>query len=207
MGVSVVRYPGGNFVSGYRWEDGIGPVAARPRRRDLAWHSIETNEFGLDEFARWAATAGVEMMYAVNLGTRGITEAVDVLEYANHPEGTHLSDLRRANGATQPYGIGLWCLGNEMDGRWQIGHKSADEYGRLAAATARAMRSADPSLELVACGSSGASMPTFGNWEATVLEHAYDEVDFISCHAYYEEHDGDTASFLASAVDMDQYIA
>ncbi|BCB90144.1 arabinosylfuranosidase ArfA [Phytohabitans suffuscus] len=206
LGVTVVRYPGGNFVSGYRWEDGIGPREGRPRRRDLAWHSIETNEVGIDEFARWAGKADVEVMYAVNLGTRGVQEALDVHEYANHPEGTTLSELRRANGAAKPYGITLWCLGNEMDGPWQTGHKTAHEYGLLAAATARALRSAEPGLELVACGSSSSAMPTFGTWESTVLEHAYDVVDYVSCHAYYEEVAGDLGSFLASAVDMDRFV-
>lgn len=206
LGVTMVRYPGGNFVSGYRWEDGIGPRDRRPRRRDLAWHSVETNRVGIDEFARWAAKADVEIMYAVNLGTRGVQEALDVHEYVNHPEGTALSEMRRANGAAKPYGITLWCLGNEMDGPWQTGHKTAHEYGLLAASTARALRSAEPGLELVACGSSSSAMPTFGAWEATVLEHAYDFVDYVSCHAYYEELDGDLGSFLASAVDMDHFV-
>jgi alpha-L-arabinofuranosidase len=206
LGVSLVRYPGGNFVSGYRWEDGIGPADKRPRRREIAWHSVETNQFGLDEFARWAGKADIEMMYAVNLGTRGVQEALDVHEYANHPGGTQLSDLRRANGTEQPHGIRLWCLGNEMDGPWQTGYKTATEYGRLAAQTGRALRAADPDIELVACGSSGSTMPTFGSWEATVLEHTYDVVDYISCHAYYEEQDGDLGSFLASAVDMDRFV-
>ncbi|MBG0817074.1 alpha-N-arabinofuranosidase [Planomonospora sp. ID82291] len=206
LGVTTVRYPGGNFVSGYRWEDGIGPVEDRPRRLDLAWHSTEPNHVGLDEFVRWSRKAGVEPMMAVNLGTRGIQEALDLLEYCNVESGTHWSDLRRANGAAEPHAIRMWCLGNEMDGPWQIGHKTAREYGRLAAATGRAMRMLDRDLELVACGSSGSSMPTFGTWEATVLEEAYDVVDYVSCHAYYEEHDGDLASFLASAVDMDHFV-
>ena len=145
-------------------------------------------------------------MLAVNLGTRGVAEALDLLEYANHPAGTTLSDQRVANGAPDPHGVRLWCLGNELDGPWQTGHKTAAEYGRLAAETARAMRQAEPDLELVACGSSHSSMPTFGSWEATVLEEAYDVVDYISLHAYYEEHDGDPGSFLASAVDMDRFI-
>jgi len=206
LGVTMVRYPGGNFVSGYRWEDGVGPREQRPRRRDLAWRSIETNEVGIDEFAKWAEKADVEIMYAVNLGTRGVQEALDVHEYVNHPEGTALSELRRANGAEKPYGIKLWCLGNELDGPWQTGHKTPEEYGLLAAGTARALRQAEPDLELVACGSSSSSMPTFGTWESTVLEHAYDLVDYVSCHAYYEEHDGDLGSFLASAVDMDFFV-
>ncbi|GAA4721272.1 alpha-N-arabinofuranosidase [Phytohabitans rumicis] len=207
LGISTVRYPGGNFVSGYRWEDGIGPLADRPTRLDLAWHSTEPNTFGLEEFIRWTRKAGVEPMMAVNLGTRGVQEALDVLEYCNIASGTRLSDLRIANGAKEPHGVRMWCLGNEMDGPWQIGHKNADEYGRLAAQTARAMRMVDPDLELVACGSSGSAIPTFGQWEATVLEHAYDVVDYVSCHAYYEEKDGDLGSFLASAVNMENFIA
>jgi alpha-N-arabinofuranosidase len=206
LGVTVVRYPGGNFVSGYRWEDGVGPRADRPVRRDLAWHSLETNEVGIDEFMRWAAKAGVEVMYALNLGTRGLQEALDVHEYLNHPDRTRLAELRRANGTPTPYGIKMFCLGNELDGPWQTGHKTAYEYGRLAGETARALRSAEPSLELVVCGSSNSSMPTFAAWEAEVLEQAYDAVDYISAHAYYEPIDGDLASFLASAVDLDHFV-
>ncbi|MBU8861663.1 alpha-N-arabinofuranosidase [Micromonospora sp. WMMB482] len=207
LGVSLVRYPGGNFVSGYRWEDGIGPVTDRPVRRDLAWHSLETNEIGIDEFMRWAGKAGVEVMYALNLGTRGVQEALDVQEYLNHPDRTRLAELRRANGAEKPYGVRMFCLGNEMDGPWQTGHKTAQEYGRLAGQTARALRSAEPGLELVVCGSSSSSMPTFAAWEAEVLELTYDAVDYISAHAYYEPVDGDMASFLASAVDMDHFVS
>lgn len=206
LGVSVVRYPGGNFVSGYRWEDGVGPVEDRPRRLDLAWRSVETNAFGLNEFMAWTKHAGVEPMLAVNLGTRGIQEACDLLEYTNHPGGTHLSDLRRAHGAEQPHGVRLWCLGNEMDGPWQIGHTTAENYGRLAAETAKAMRQVDPDIELVVCGSSNANMPTFGSWEATVLDHTFDHVDYLSLHAYYEQHGEDRASFLAAAVGMDRFI-
>ncbi|TDO50596.1 alpha-N-arabinofuranosidase [Kribbella sp. VKM Ac-2527] len=206
LGVSLVRYPGGNFVSGYRWEDGVGPQDQRPRRLELAWHSIETNQFGLDEFIRWCAKAGVEPMMAVNLGTRGVQEALDLQEYSNHPSGTAWSDLRVQHGEESPYGVKLWCLGNEMDGPWQIGHKTASEYGRVAAETARAMRMVEPDLELVACGSSSSAMPTFGTWEREVLRECYDLVDQISCHAYYGNDDGDTASFLASAVNMDRFI-
>ena len=206
LGVSLVRYPGGNFVSGYRWEDGVGPVEERPVRRDLAWHTLETNAVGVDEFAYWAGEAGVEVMYALNLGTRGVQEALDAHEYMNHPKGTELSERRRSNGASEPHAVSIFCLGNEMDGPWQTGHKTAHEYGRLAAEVGRALRSAEPGLELVACGSSSSMMPTFGAWESTVLELAYEQVDYVSAHAYYEEVDGDLASFLASAVNMDQFI-
>lgn len=206
LGITTVRYPGGNFVSGYRWEDGIGPVDQRPTRLDLAWHSTEPNLVGVDEFMRWCRRAGVEPMMAVNLGTRGVQEALDLLEYCNVPGGTYWSDLRRRNGTAEPHGIRMWCLGNEMDGPWQVGHKTATEYGRLAAETAAAMRRIDPGLELVACGSSGSAMPTFGDWERAVLTEAYDAVDYLSAHAYYYEEDGDLASFLASAVNLDAFV-
>jgi alpha-N-arabinofuranosidase len=206
IGPTVVRYPGGNFVSGYRWEDGIGPVDQRPARLDLAWRSSEPNTVGIHEFDAWARAVDTEVMMAVNLGTRGLQEACDLLEYTNHPGGSYWSDLRIANGAEDPFGYKLWCLGNEMDGPWQIGHKTAYEYGRLAAETGRAMRLIDPDIELVACGSSNAQMPTFGAWEDEVLTQCYDEVDYVSLHVYYAESDGDTASYLASAVDMDHFI-
>lgn len=206
LGVSTIRYPGGNFVSGFRWEDSVGPVEERPRRLDPAWHSTETNEVGLHEFQSWLDKVGSDLMLAVNLGTRGTQEALDLLEYANIPSGTTLTDQRAANGRPTPFGVRMWCLGNEMDGPWQLGHRSADDYGKIAAQTARAMRLVDPDLELVVCGSSSAHMPTFGEWERVVLTHAYDEIDHISCHAYYEERDGDLGSFLASAVDMERFI-
>jgi alpha-N-arabinofuranosidase len=206
LGVTAVRYPGGNFVSGYRWEDGVGPVQDRPERLNLAWHSTEPNTFGLNEFMTWADQAGVEPMMAVNLGTRGIEAACNLLEYANHPAGTALSDLRIAHGVPDPYQIKLWCLGNEMDGPWQLGHKSAEEYGRLAAETAKAMRAVDPTIELVVCGSSMPTMPTFGAWEATVLEHTYDHVDYISVHAYFTNDPDDRAGWLASGHAMDTFI-
>ena len=206
LGVPVLRYPGGNFVSGYNWEDGIGPREQRPSRLDLAWRSIESNQVGVDEFAAWARGVGSAPMMAVNLGTRGVDAARNLLEYCNHPSGTYWSDLRRANGAAEPHDVKLWCLGNEMDGPWQIGHKTAEEYARLAAETAKAMRRVDPSIELAACGSSHSRMPTFGTWEATVLAETYDLIDYISLHSYYEQHDDDRDSFLASAVNLDRFI-
>ncbi|GGO65690.1 alpha-N-arabinofuranosidase [Microbacterium nanhaiense] len=206
LGSTTIRYPGGNFVSGFRWEDSVGPREKRPVRRDLAWHSLETNQVGVDEFARWLKLTGSELMMAVNLGTRGIEAALDLLEYCNHPSGTALSDQRIANGTPEPHDIRMWCLGNEMDGPWQTGYMTADDYGKLAARTAQAMKAADRGLELVVCGSSGSSMPTFGDWERTVLEHAYEHVDFISCHAYYQERRGDLDSYLASSLDMQYFI-
>ncbi len=212
LGVTTIRYPGGNFVSGYRWEDGVGPKDERPRRLDLAWHSTETNQFGLHEMKRWLDSVdGNELMEAVNLGTRGLQEALDLLEYANIPSSTELADLRRINGAEEPFNIAMWCLGNEMDGDWQLGHKTAEDYGTLAASVARGMRQIDPDVELVVCGSSSHEMDTFGAWEETVLEKTYELVDFISCHAYYHpelQPDGtrDMVSFMAAGVDMDNFI-
>ena len=206
LNVPVVRYPGGNFVSGYNWEDGIGPKTARPRRLDLAWQTTETNQVGVDEFSAWARKAGAGVMMAVNLGTRGPDAARNLVEYANHPGGSYWSDLRRANGTADPHGIKLWCLGNEMDGPWQIGAKTADEYGRTACETAKVMKWVDPTIELVACGSSSRAMSTFPSWESTVLDHTYEHVDYLSLHTYYGNRDGDTPNFLARSLDMDQFI-
>jgi alpha-L-arabinofuranosidase len=204
--VSVVRYPGGNFVSGFNWEDSIGPRESRPKRLDLAWFTTESNQFGLHEFCDWSKEVGSEVMYAVNLGTRGVDAARDIVEYANHKGGSYWSDLRRQNGADQPFGIKLWCLGNEMDGPWQIGQKTAYEYGRCANETAKVMKWVDPSIEVVACGSSAYDMPSFGAWEMEMLDQCYENVDYISLHRYYTNPTHDTANFLAKSVDMDAFI-
>lgn len=206
LNVPIVRYPGGNFVSNFFWEDSVGPVSQRPRRLELAWRSTEPNTVGLGEFSRWAKKAGTDIMMAVNLGTRGIDAACNLLEYCNHPSGTKYSDLRIAHGAAEPYAIKTWCLGNEMDGPWQVGHKTAREYGRLADETAKALRQIDPGIELVACGSSNTGMASYPQWEATVLEEAYDSVDYISLHTYYGNPENDTPNFLARSDDMDHFI-
>jgi alpha-L-arabinofuranosidase len=203
---TIVRYPGGNFVSGYRWEDGVGPRERRPRRLDLAWASTETNGFGTDEFIDWCAAAGVEPMLAVNLGTRGPDAARSLVEYCNHPGGTALSDLRRTHGRERPHGVRFWCLGNEMDGPWQMGAKTPAEYGRIAAEAAKLMRWVDPTIELAACGSSARNMPTFGTWEEVVLEHCFDHVEYISLHTYLNNYADDTPAFLASADLIDTFI-
>lgn len=206
LNVPIVRYPGGNFVSGYNWEDAIGPVNQRKRRLDLAWRTIEPNLIGLNEFMDWCSKANTEAMMAVNLGTRGPDEARDIIEYSNIAGGTYWSDLRISHGYRTPHNIKTWCLGNEMDGPWQTGSKTAVEYGRIACETAKVMKWVDPSIELVACGSSSLLMPTFPDWEATVLEHTYDHVDYISLHQYYGNRDKDSANFLAQSMGMDQFI-
>ena len=204
--VPLIRYPGGNFVSNFFWEDSVGPMENRQPRLDLAWRTLEPNTFGLDEFARWTKKAGADVMMAVNLGTRGIADACNLLEYCNHPSGTKYSDLRRSHGHEEPYHFKLWCLGNEMDGPWQIGRKTMDEYGRLSEETAKAMKLIDPTIELVSCGSSFRDMPTFPQWEATTLEHNYDYVDYISLHQYYGNLNQDSSDYLAQSDDMEEFI-
>jgi alpha-L-arabinofuranosidase len=206
LGPTIVRYPGGNFLSGYNWEDGVGPKDKRPTRLDLAWGSTETNEFGTNEFMTWAKAAGVEPMFAVNLGTRGPDEARHFIEYCNHPGGTYYSDLRRSHGFEQPHGIKFWCLGNEMDGPWQICQKTATEYGRVAQETAKVMRLVDPSVQLTACGSSNHAMPTYGHWEQEVLERCFDKVDFISLHQYFRNDANDIKSYFSVIEDLDSFI-
>lgn len=210
LNVPIVRYPGGNFVSQYKWEDGIGPKEDRPKRLDLAWRSIETNEFGIHEFMNWAEKVGTKANMAVNLGTRGIMAAANLVEYCNFPGGSYWSDLRKKNGQEKPYNIKTWCLGNEMDGPWEIGQKTAYEYGHLANEAAKAMRAVDDSLELVACGSSSMDNPTFGDWERIVLDQCYDNVDYLSLHRYYgfynDDDPTDLKNYLGKNVDLDQFI-
>ncbi len=206
LGPTMLRYPGGNFVSNYHWEDGVGPKDERPTKLDLGWRALESNQVGTDDFLSWCRRLGIEPMMAVNLGTRGITEALELLQYTNGSEATSFPARRVANGYPEPHDVRVWCLGNEMDGPWQMGYKTPEEYARLAEETARAMNRYDGHLELVVCGSSNSGMPTFGTWERVVLERCFDQVDHISAHAYYEPHGGDVSSFLASAEDMHRFI-
>jgi alpha-N-arabinofuranosidase len=202
----LVRYPGGNFVSNYDWTDGIGPQAERPVRLDYAWRTTETNAVGTDEFIRWCRKAGTAPMLAVNLGSKGFTEALAMLEYCNHPGGSYWSDLRRKNGSPDPHDVRVWCLGNEMDGPWQMNHRTAHEYGRIANEVGRGMKTFDPTLELVACGSSHAHMPTYPSWEAEVLDECYDAVDYISLHTYWDNYDDNYLNFVAKSVPLERYI-
>ncbi len=209
LGVPIIRYPGGNFVSGYNWLDGIGPKANRPRVLDKAWNTVNSNEFGTDEFLAWCRLADTEPLLAVNLGTGTAEEAAALVEYCNVEKGTRWSDLRRKNGVAGAYKVKNWCLGNEMDGPWQIGHMTATEYGLKAEDAARQMRYVDPSLKLVACGSSGPGMPTYLEWDREVLEQCYDYVDAISLHRYFnnaEDTGGDSSKFLAMNLSMERQI-
>jgi|TARA_B110000971_G_scaffold56423_1_gene57450 alpha-N-arabinofuranosidase len=206
LDIPAIRYPGGNFVSAYKWEDGIGPQEDRPVRLDLAWRSKETNQVGINEFANWSKEAGIDMMLAVNLGTRGIEEARNFVEYCNHPSGTYWSDLRRSHGVADPYGVKMWCLGNEMDGPWQIGHMEAKEYGRLADETSKAVKAFGNGIETVVCGSSNDQMPTYPDWERQVLEECYENVDYISLHKYFGNSSHDTLNYFAKIEETGRYI-
>ena len=201
-----IRLPGGNFVSAWDWKDSIGPKEQRKVHLDPAWYQYITNEVGHDEYLQWAEKVEAEPMYTINLGTGGIRDAMDIVEYTNHEGASWWSDLRKKNGHEKPYGVKVWYLGNEMDGPWQLGHKTMEEYGRLAEETAKAMKLIDPSIELVSCGSSALDMPTFPKWESTTLENTYDYVDYVSMHQYYGNRDDDTADFLACSDDMDEFI-
>jgi alpha-L-arabinofuranosidase len=210
LGVPIIRYPGGNFVSGYNWMDGVGPKPQRPVVLDRAWNSLETNQFGTNEFIDWCATVGAEPLLGMNFGTGTVEMAAAYVEYCNVDRGPRWSELRRSHGHDRPHNVRYWCLGNEMDGPWQIGQLQAREYGRKARDAAKQMRVIDPNLHLIACGSSGTFMPTYLAWDREVLEECYDQVDGISLHAYYgntKEWSGNsTARYLAMNLDMDRHI-
>ena len=202
----MVRYPGGNFVSNYDWRNGVGPRDRRPRRPDFAWRSIETNQFGTDEFMSWCQEIGAEPMLAVNLGTAGAKEAAELLEYCNLPVGTSIADARAANGHPEPYRVKMWCLGNEMDAPWQAGHVSAPTYAERASAAGSLMKGLDPTIETVACGSSTNWLPTYPEWDRIVVEECWNHIDYISAHHYSRNDDDDTASFLSQGVELDAII-
>lgn len=206
LNIPIIRYPGGNFVSGFNWEDSVGPITSRPVRLDLSWSSIESNQIGLHEFSNWLNKVDSKMMMTVNLGTRGPDEARNLVEYCNYPGGTYWSELRKKHGVQKPYSFKTWCLGNEMDGPWQMCSKTAYEYGRIANESAKLMRLTDPTIELVACGSSTIKMPTYGEWEATVLDLCYEQINYISLHSYFANSEDDTPLFLAKTLRMEEFI-
>ncbi len=210
LGVPIVRYPGGNFVSGYNWLDGVGPKKDRPRKLEKAWNSIETNQFGTNDFMAWCKLAGCKPLMGLNLGTSTPEMAAALVEYCNVEKGTKWSDLRREHGIADPHKVEHWCLGNEMDGPWQIGHMTAVEYGMRAADSGRQMRYVDSSLKLIACGSSSVFMPTYLDWDREVLEQCYQYVDGVSLHRYYgnsDETGGDSTKYMALNLSMDHQIA
>ena len=210
LAVPIMRYPGGNFVSGYNWLDGVGPKDQRPTVLERAWNSIETNQFGTNEFIDWCKLIGTEPLLAFNLGTGTPEQAVAYVEYCNLEKGTKWSDLRREHGYEQPHNVRYWCLGNEMDGPWQMGHMPAREYGRKARDTARQLRVVDRDTQLIVCGSSNSAMPQYLVWDREVLEECYDQVDALSLHVYYGNTAGQTGNdpsrYLALNLDMERQI-
>jgi len=210
LGVPIIRYPGGNFVSGYNWLEGVGPKQDRPVVLDKAWNSLNSNQFGTNEFMTWCKMVGTMPLMGLNLGTGTTEQAAALVEYCNVEKGTNWSNLRRKHGIAEPYHVQNWCLGNEMDGPWQIGHMTATEYGLKAQDAARQMRYVDSSLKLIACGSSGPFMPTYLEWDREVLEQCYDYVDGLSLHRYFDNSEttgGDSSAFLAMNLTMDKQIA
>ena len=201
-----IRYPGGNFLSGYSWEDGIGPKDQRPRRRDLAWQSIETNQFGTDEFLHFCRQIGAAPMMGVNMGTGSIKDAANLVEYCNAPAGTKYGDLRAKYGRRDPYQVKYWCLGNEMDGFWQIGHLNAADYGKKAREAAKMMRLHDDDIELVLCGSSNPKMSSYPEWDRVALELCWEQVDYHSMHYYASNHADDTDSYLALSAEFEDFV-
>jgi len=210
LDVPIMRYPGGNFVSGYNWLDGVGPKEKRPTVLERAWNSLETNQFGTDEFIQWCKLVGTEPLLGFNLGTGTPEQAVAYVEYCNVDKGTKWSELRRQHGYEEPHNVRYWCLGNEMDGPWQMGHMTAREYGRKARDSARQIRVLDPKTQLIACGSSNTILPTYLVWDREVLEECYDQVDGISLHNYYGNTPAltgnDSARYLAMNLDMERQI-
>lgn len=204
--LSVIRYPGGNYSSNYDWEDSVGPVENRPSKIDLAWRQIEPNTCGFNEVMEWLSALGAEPIMTVNLGTKGIQDAINLIEYTNFPKGTKYSDLRRQHGREFPYGIKTWCLGNELDGQWQIARKTAKEYGRLAAETGKAMKIVDPDIKLVAVGSSATHLDSYPDWDLQVLKETYEIADYISLHHYINQNSDDLPTYLARAKDVDDQI-
>ncbi|MCB0169613.1 MAG: alpha-N-arabinofuranosidase [Anaerolineae bacterium] len=203
---TVMRYPGGNFASGYHWLNGIGPRNQRPTMQDLAWQSKEPNQIGTDEYIQLCRRMNWTPMLTVNLGTGTPEEARNWVEYCNSSTGTYYADMRAANGSEPPHGVKLWCLGNEMDGPWQLGHVPADQYAIRAQQAAKMMKDTDPSLELVACGSCAVDLPTYMEWDRHVLEYLGDLADYISLHRYVGNPADDTPDYLAVTNSIDQQI-
>jgi alpha-N-arabinofuranosidase len=203
---TVIRYPGGNFLSGYNWLDGVGPKAQRPRRRELAWQSVETNQFGTNEFIEFCAAIDAAPMLGVNMGTGDIQSASNLVEYCNVSHGTYWSDLRVSHGFRDPHNVHFWCVGNEMDGPWQMGHLDAAAYGNKALEAAKMMRWQDPTIETILCGSSNDRMPAYPEWDRVALEIAWEHMDYLSMHCYAGNREDDTASYLASAVLFERYV-
>jgi alpha-N-arabinofuranosidase len=207
LNVGLLRWPGGNFSSNYRWKDGIGPRDQRPARLEMAWGTVESNRFGTHEFLRYAEMLGTEPYICANLGTGTWDEAQQWVEYCNSSEDTAMTRLRQHNGRREPWKVTYWGLGNEMDGPWQMGHRSAEDYGKFALEAAKLMKWTDPNVKLIAAGSSnfGAGSDWTG-WNRTVLDYLKNHADYLSLHLYVGNAENDFAEFMASSLELDDRI-
>ena len=207
LNVSILRWPGGNFSSNYHWRDGIGPRDQRPPRLEMAWGTVESNRFGTHEFLTYAEMLGTQPYICANLGTGTWTEAQQWVEYCNSAEDTAMTRLRKQNGRTEPWKVKYWGLGNEMDGPWQMGHRSAEDYGKFALEAAKLMKWTDPNIKLIAAGSSnyGADVD-WTAWNRTVLDFLKDHADYLAIHRYVGNPQNDYDGFLASSVELDERI-
>lgn len=208
LGVTLLRWPGGNFASGYNWKDGVGPRDQRPARPDHAWGALETNRFGTDEFLRYCERIGAEPYVCINAGLGSVDEARHWVEYCNESRPTYWANQRRKNGREKPWNVKIWGLGNEIDGPWQLGHKNAEDYSKFALEAAKAMRRQDDSIQLIASGSSnfGPNIDWIG-WNRAVLDRLKDEINYISLHTYIGNPDNNFEKFLgANSMDIEYRI-
>jgi len=207
LNVTILRWPGGNFSSNYHWMDGIGPRDQRPPRLEMAWGTVESNRFGTHEFLGYTEMLGTEPYICANLGTGTWVEAQRWVEYCNSSEDTAMTRLRKQNGRQQPWKVTYWGLGNEMDGPWQMGHRSAEDYGKFALEAAKLMKLTDPTVKLVAAGSSNfGAGANWTEWNRTVLEHLKHHADYLSLHTYVGNHQNDHNEFMASSLEIDDRI-
>jgi alpha-L-arabinofuranosidase len=202
---SIVRYPGGNFVSNYNWLDGVGPKSERIPRLELAWYTLETNQFGTNEFVEYAKAIGTEPYFSVNMGTGTIEEARRWVEYCNVKDGPYYAELRKKHGYPEPHNIKYWSLGNEMDGPWQMGHMNAEDYTKKAREAAKLMVRTSPEIKLIAAGSSnyreGADPD---HWNHTILNQLKDVIDYIALHIYVGNPDSNYYNFISTPLVLEQ---
>jgi alpha-N-arabinofuranosidase len=207
LGVTIVRWPGGNFVSGYNWKDGVGPRDLRPVRPEGAWGALEPNQFGTDDFLKYSERVGFEPYICINAGLGSIQDARDWVEYTNESRDTYWARQRRKNGRDKPYNVKYWGLGNEIDGPWQLGHKNAEDYSKFALEAAKAMRRVDPEIKVIGSGSSNFRPGSdWIGWNRTVLEHLRGEIDYLSLHTYIGNRENDLERFLAEGQNVDNRI-
>jgi alpha-N-arabinofuranosidase len=207
LNVTQLRWPGGNFSSNYHWTDGIGPRDKRPPRLEMAWGTVESNRFGTHEFLNYAEMLGTQPYICTNLGTGTWNEAQQWVEYCNSSEDTAMTRLRKQNGRDAPWKVTYWGLGNEMDGPWQMGHRSAEDYGKFALEAAKLMKWTDPKVKLIAAGSSNFGPGSdWTSWNRTVLEFLRQHADYLSIHMYVGNRNNDFGDFMASSVELDHRI-